>query len=65
MASSIEQTTALDQFPDLALDDFPLSLQRVPLSEIGMDGLTDPMISNLAPSPFTEQTRAPNPWVKL
>lgn len=59
------QTIPLDQYPNTPLDNFPDALQRVPLADIGLDGLVDPMVSGIEASPFVEQDRSANPWKKV
>lgn len=59
------QTIPLDQYPATPLDNFPDALQRVPLADIGLDGLVDAMVGNIADSPFVEQDRSANPWKKV
>jgi len=56
------QTIPLDSFPSTPLDHFPDSLQRVRLADIGLDGITDPMVTSVQASPFAEQDRSTNPW---
>lgn len=66
MASIIDtQTIALDQYPATPLDQFPDALQRQPLAEIGLDGITDAMVSSINLEPFTEHDRASSPWTTV
>ena len=66
MASIIEeQTIALDQYPSTPLDQFPDALQRRPLSEIGLDGITDAMVSSIDTEPFQEHDRTSSPWTTV
>ncbi len=59
------QTIPLDNYPNTPLDNFPDALQRVPLADIGLDGLVDPMVGNIQATPFVEQDRSANPWKKV
>lgn len=66
MASITErQTIPLDQYPQTPLDEFPDALQRQPLSEIGLDGITDPMVSGITATPFAEHDREDSTWERV
>lgn len=63
--SNTEQTISLDSYPDTPLDQFPDALQRVRLSEVGLDGITDVMSTDLQTGIYTVQDRADANWTKV
>ena len=64
-SSNNAQTIPLDQLADVPLEQFPEALQRVALSDVGLDGLSDVMTLDLKVDPFTEQDRADGIWSKI
>lgn len=66
MASNTDkQTVPLDQIADIPLDQWPEAMQRVPLADIGLDGITDAMLPDLDATPFSDQTRTAGIWTKV
>lgn len=64
-SSNPDQTIALDDMPEVALDSFPDTLQRVALGDVGLDGITDMMVVDLDADPFDDQTRGSGVWSKV
>lgn len=65
MPSDVNQTIALDAYPDLPLDEFPDAMLRIPLAKVGLDGIDDNMQRALAVEVYTEQDRADGVWTRV
>ena len=64
-SSNDAQTIPLDQLADVPLDQFPEALQRVALSDVGLDGRRAGRPLALKVDPFTEQDRGDGIWSKI
>ena len=65
MPTDVTQTVALDAYPDLPLDQFPDALQRIPLANSGLDGISDVMQGELRVATYTEQDRSAGVWTRV
>jgi ABC-type thiamine transport system ATPase subunit len=65
MPSNVNQTIALDAYPDLPLDEFPDAMLRIPLAKVGLDGIDDNMQRTLVGEAYTEQDRADGVWTRV
>jgi len=59
-ASNIEQTVALDSYPDTPLDQFPDILNRQVIAEVGLDGINDAMELEFEGPSFSPAPRTPD-----